>query len=130
MVEVRGFARLSTTRIAWGGFAALFALGAVGCGEEPAPTGPDVEPATVEVEVFFANPELGDSCGEVFPVTREVDADEPVTGALEALLAGPTATEQAQGYGGWFTHHTADILSPPPWTTTARPTSCSATCGW
>jgi hypothetical protein len=110
MVEVRGFARLSTTRIAWGGFAALLMFGALGCGDEPAPTGPDLEPATVEVEVFFANADLGDPCGEVFAVTREVDADDPVTGALEALLAGPTATEQAQGYGGWFSQDTADTL--------------------
>jgi hypothetical protein len=28
-------------------------------------------------------------CTEVFPVPRTVDADDPVTGALEALLAGP-----------------------------------------
>jgi hypothetical protein len=60
--------------------------------------------------VFFVNDTLGDPCGEVFPVTRTVAADDPVTGALHALLAGPTATEQAEGYGGWFSSDTADAL--------------------
>ncbi len=107
---MRGFARWSATRTVWGVFAAMLVLGTVGCGDEPAPSGPVVEPATVEVQVFFANPELGDPCGEVFPVTRAVDAGDPVTGALEELLAGPTAAEQAQGYSGWFTNDTADAL--------------------
>jgi hypothetical protein len=85
-----------------------------GCGgpgsqsaEQPEPV---PAPATVEVEVFFANDTLGDPCGEVFPVTRTVAADDPVTGALHALLAGPTASEQAEGYGGWFSSDTADAL--------------------
>jgi hypothetical protein len=73
----------------------------------PAPATVEVE---VEVEVFFVNDTLGDPCGEVFPVTRTVAADDPVTGALHALLAGPTATEQAEGYGGWFSSDTADAL--------------------
>jgi hypothetical protein len=74
---------------------------------EPVPAPATVE---VEVEVFFVNDTLGDPCGEVFPVTRTVAADDPVTGALHALLAGPTATEQAEGYGGWFSSDTADAL--------------------
>jgi hypothetical protein len=84
-----------------------------GPGSEPT-SHPEPEPApstaTVEVEVFFVNDTLGDPCGEVFPVTRTVAADDPVTGALHALLAGPAATEQAEGYGGWFSSDTADAL--------------------
>lgn len=107
---MRGCTPLAATRIVWGGVALLLVAAVVGCGDASGPTGPDAEPATVEVEVFFANPDLGDPCGKVFPVTREVDADDPVTAALEALLAGPTATEQAEGYGGWFNAATADAL--------------------
>jgi hypothetical protein len=84
-----------------------------GCGgpaSEPAAQPDNVVRATVTVEVFFANESLGEACGEVFPVTRTVDRDDPVQGALEALLAGPTAAEQAEGYGGWFSAGTADTL--------------------
>jgi hypothetical protein len=87
---------------------------AAGCGgpttEPAAEPEPAPQPASVEVEVFFANETLGHPCGDVFPVTRQVDADDPVTGALQALLAGPTAAEQADGYGGWFSAATADLL--------------------
>jgi hypothetical protein len=83
-----------------------------GCGgpaaEPAAEPPPDTEPVTVEV--FFTNEQLGDPCGEVFPVTRTVAADDPIRGTLEALLAGPTATEIDAGYGGWFTAATADAL--------------------
>jgi hypothetical protein len=114
MVEVRALAPWSVIRLGWWLVAAVLVWGVVGCDQgQPAadPVDPDVGPSTtVEVEVFFANPDLGDPCGEVFPVIREVDADDPVVGALEALLAGPTAAEQAQGYGGWFSQDTVEML--------------------
>lgn len=96
------------------GLALLLAVGLmVGCaGAEttgPAPDEPST-PAGVEVEVFFPNELLGDPCGEVFPVTREVDADDPLIGALAALLRGPTPDERADGYGGWFSAETAGML--------------------
>lgn len=81
---------------------------------EPEPDGDDDQtsepPATVEVEIFLVNDRLGDPCTEVFPVTREVPAEDPLTGALSALLAGPTEDERAQGYGGWFSDETAGML--------------------
>jgi hypothetical protein len=64
----------------------------------------------VAVEVYFPQGELAESCAEVYPVSRRVDAEDPLTGALEALLAGPTAAELAEGYGGWFTSATAGML--------------------
>jgi hypothetical protein len=79
-------------------------------GEPAAEPQPEPAPVTVEVQVFFANEGLGDPCGEVFAVARTVDADDPVVGTLQALLAGPTAAEQAAGYGGWFSSDTADAL--------------------
>jgi len=76
--------------------------------ESPDPEAADEQSATVEV--FFANDGLGAPCGEVFPVERRVSATTPAQGALEALLAGPTADEQAEGYGGWFSDATAGAL--------------------
>lgn len=76
---------------------------------EPAPTSsPDVE--TVEVEIFLANAGRGDVCTEVFGVRRDVPAAAPLRGALEALLAGPTEAERADGYEGWFSDDTAHLL--------------------
>jgi putative hemolysin len=66
--------------------------------------------ATVDVDVFFSNEALGDPCGQVFPVSRSVPADDPVRAALEALVAGPTEEEVAEGYGGWFSAETQDVL--------------------
>jgi hypothetical protein len=88
----------------------LVGLGATACAPGPEEPGPEPEPDTVTVAVYLTNEELGDPCGDVFPVDREVGADDPVTGALEALLAGPTADERADDYGGWFTAATADAL--------------------
>lgn len=75
----------------------------------PIPT-PSPEVETVEVEVFLANAGLGDVCTEVFGVRREVPAAAPLRGALEALLAGPTEAERADGYEGWFSDETAHLL--------------------
>lgn len=99
---------------------------AAACGGEPdvarpTPTPPPVETpthtptelpetSTVQVDVFFSNEQRGDPCGEVFPVTRTVAGESPVAAALDALLEGPTATEQEEGYGGWFTTATAGML--------------------
>jgi hypothetical protein len=77
---------------------------------EPAPDDADVDPDTVPVWIHLTNDRFGDPCTEVYPVPRDVSADDPLTGALEALLAGPTETEQAQGYGGWFSADTAGML--------------------
>lgn len=69
---------------------AALALLAGACGRS-APAGPRT------VQVYFARP---DSCA-VQPFVREVPGGEPlevVRQALEALLAGPTAEEAAQGF--------------------------------
>jgi hypothetical protein len=124
-MDMRGALRETPHRAARTTAALLLVAMAVGCGRpatepasepEPEPTvqpEPATEPgpATVAVEVFFANQDLGEPCdGEVFPVTRDVVADDPVRGALEALLSGPTAAERAAGYDGWFSAATAGML--------------------
>jgi hypothetical protein len=68
------------------------------------------QPETIEVRVFFSRGELEESCAAVDPVVREVAGTDPLTGALEALLAGPTPAEVADGFGGWFTTATAGML--------------------
>lgn len=86
--------------------------------DPPSPAVPSVEPTpsdrptgeAVTVEVFLSNPDLGDPCEDVFPVSREVPAAAPLRGALEALLEGPTPAEVDAGYGGWFTTATAGLL--------------------
>jgi hypothetical protein len=95
-------------------------LTATGCGGQandptasdatPPHTPIDVTKRTVEVEVFLPRDDSEDPCTEVFGVPRTVDADDPVTGALEALLAGPTDSERAAGYRGWFSDRTAAAL--------------------
>jgi putative hemolysin len=71
---------------------------------------PAADQAMTTVELYFSNETLGDPCGEVFPVPRQVPADTPPVEAVAALLAGPTPDEQAQGYGGWFSAETEGML--------------------
>jgi uncharacterized protein YraI len=80
---------------------------------EPPPTtvaDPTEGEGTTTVSVFFVNPDLGDPCGEVFSVQREVSAEDPIGEALAELLEGPTAAETAEGHGGWFSADTAGML--------------------
>ena len=50
------------------------------------------------------------TCARVLPLRRLVDARAPLKGALRVLLEGPTKTERAHGYGGWFSPRTAGHL--------------------
>jgi spore germination protein GerM len=58
----------------------------------------------------YAPRATGASCTRVFPLKRTVTSPAVLTGALRALLAGPTAAERAGGYGGWFSRQTAGHL--------------------
>lgn len=56
-------------------------------------------PTTAAIQVFFSrHPESDDDFGAVFPVERVVSAGRVEQAALEALIGGPTAREQALGY--------------------------------
>jgi hypothetical protein len=100
----------SPTRYGWWLLALLLTISAACGGAEPATQPTNVQPATVQVEVYFTNDTLGDPCTDVFGVTRTIDRDDILTGTLNALLAGPTPTEIDDGYGGWFGPTTADAL--------------------
>jgi hypothetical protein len=110
VIEMRVRTGPPTARLRWLIIGLALGLVAVACSAPDPDDQPGPTPDTVEVEIYLANDQLGDPCGEVFPVTRQVDADHVVTATLHALLAGPTPTEQAQGYGGWFTADTAHML--------------------
>jgi hypothetical protein len=100
----------SPTRYGWWLLALLLTISAACGGAEPATQPTNVQPATVQVEVYFTNDTLGDPCTDVFGVTRTIDRDDILTGTLNALLAGPTPTEIDDGYGGWFGPTTANAL--------------------
>jgi spore germination protein GerM len=64
-----------------------------------APTTFSPADGTIAVQVFFLD-EDAFNIGRppyVTPVERQVDADQPAAGALDALFAGPTAEESAGG---------------------------------
>ncbi len=65
----------------------------------------DVPPDAVEVAVYLLGTDVSD-CAAVTPVTRMVEPPTLLTGAIEALLTGPTAEERAAGYDSWFTPDT------------------------
>jgi len=58
----------------------------------------------------YAPRATSESCTRVFPLKRTVASPAVLTGALRALLAGPTQAERARGYGGWFSRKTAGHL--------------------
>jgi len=73
---------------------------------EPEPSGS----ATTTVQVYFSD-EGSSDCTFVRAYERRVETPAVARGALEALLAGPTAREQAQGATSWFSDKTADLLN-------------------
>jgi hypothetical protein len=66
--------------------------------------------AGVRVSVFAPRGATGNRCDRVFPLPRTVTPPRILTGALRALLRGPTAEERRRGYGGWFSSRTAGRL--------------------
>ena len=92
-------------------------LALAGCSPTPTPTettASPTAPATMLVTLYFGNTVLNPgptSCGKVYAVHRSVPASTDVPRAtLQALLAGPTQAEAAQGYYWWFSAATAQTL--------------------
>ena len=65
---------------------------------------------TVTVEIYAPRGNPGVSCTRVFPLPRTVAKPSILAGAMQALLAGPTAKERRLGYEGWFSRRTAHYL--------------------
>lgn len=72
-----------------------------------APSASAVRPHAV---VIYAPHGISNNCARVLPLTRVVPAPALLSGAMRALLAGPTKAERARGYGGWFSTKTAGHL--------------------
>ena len=62
------------------------------------------------VNVFAPRGGPGLSCARIYPLRRTVTTPAVLTGAMRALLAGPTAAERRRGYNGWFSSKTANKL--------------------
>lgn len=62
------------------------------------------------VDIFAPRGAPGTNCARVLPLARRVTKPAVLTGAMRALVAGPTASERARGYGGWFSVRTAGSL--------------------
>lgn len=64
----------------------------------------------VDVLVYYSTGD-GTDCGLVAPFERTIPADvDPIFGALEQLVGGPTTTEAAAGAGSFFSEATADAV--------------------
>lgn len=67
-------------------------------------------PAQTRTLLIFAPRGTSNNCARVLPLKRIVPGPRLLRGAMQALLAGPTKTERARGYGGWFSTKTAGQL--------------------
>jgi Sporulation and spore germination len=85
------------------------ALALAGAGLVPALIASAAEPKSRTVSIC-APRGTSQSCTRVLPLRRTVASPAVLTGAMRALLAGPTAAERARGYGGWFSGRTAGHL--------------------
>jgi sporulation and spore germination protein len=63
--------------------------------------------AKTHAVAIFAPRGVGTNCARVLPLERTVSGPGLLSGAMQALLAGPTKAERARGYGGWFSAATA-----------------------
>jgi hypothetical protein len=63
----------------------------------PAAAAPALEPDTVQV-FFSDDPESLNDFTAVFPVARDVPSGSAIEGAIAALIAGPSASEHANGF--------------------------------
>lgn len=82
----------------------IFAALAVVSTASPSPA------ATTHVVSIYAPRGVGSSCARVLPLRRVVETPALLTGAMQALLVGPTKAERARGFGGWFSVKTAGHL--------------------
>jgi hypothetical protein len=84
--------------------ATAFALALAGIGAALAPAESSGDHALVRV--FFPRGSSA-SCSRVDALPRRVVRPAVLSGAMRALVAGPSAAERARGYGGWFSRRTA-----------------------
>jgi len=89
----------------------VLAVVLAGCGARDVPS--DAAPsstASARVKVFFAYGDAGRTCTRVRARLRDVSPPAVLSGAMSALLRGPTRGERRRGYRGWFSSRTAGRL--------------------
>lgn len=64
----------------------------------------------VTVDVYFSPADGNELCGETVAVPRSVQGPAVLSGALQALLAGPTPEERDRGLTSFFSDETAGAL--------------------
>ena len=83
-------------------------IAVVGAGIVLVASAPAAVPAErARVDVFAPRGGPGATCARGLPLARHVNGPAGLPGAMRALGAGPTASERARGYGGWFSARTA-----------------------
>ncbi len=85
---------------------AVLVIAALAVASRAIPT-PD---ASQHVVLIYMPRGTSDNCARVLPLKRLVPAPALVSGAMRALLGGPTRAERRRGYGGWFSAATAGHL--------------------
>ena len=80
------------------------------CGAVVAAVNASAAAPTKHTVWIYAPRGTSQSCTRVLPLMQTVASPAVLTGAMRALLAGPTAAERARGYGGWFSQKTAGHL--------------------
>lgn len=100
---------------ALGGETAMASPAPTACTGAPSDPAPCVEGEGVAdggstiARVYF-NRTSDNSCAAVWWVEREVSAAAPATGALRALVEGPSDAERADGVTSWFSAETAELI--------------------
>ena len=89
---------------------AVVLVAAVALGAAASPQAATQGTTKAQAVSIYAPRGAGSSCARVLPLKRLVLTPAVLKGAVQALLAGPTKTERARGYGGWFSARTADDL--------------------
>jgi hypothetical protein len=85
----------------------FFAAAALLTTGTPAATSTTHPAPTSQVVTIYAPRGTSNNCARVLPLKRIVAVPALLKGTIQALLAGPTKSERARGYGGWFSAKTA-----------------------
>ncbi|MBA3621883.1 MAG: GerMN domain-containing protein [Euzebyales bacterium] len=107
---VDGYGDLVQLNAAWSGVAVNPTFAPRTVGEDASPAPEPKEPTTATVQVYFGVEGKRD-CTSTRAYERQVEAPAVARGALQALLAGPTRQERAQGATSFFSADTANLLN-------------------
>lgn len=107
---VDGYGDVVQLNAAWSGVAVNPTFAPRTVGEDASLAPEPKEPTTATVQVHFGVEGKRD-CTSTRAYERQVEAPAVARGALQALLAGPTRQERAQGATSFFSANTANLLN-------------------